>query len=69
MRGGGGAAAPAPAEEEAEAEAEDEERAAWTPERRTAEQLVAALVEQWRKPMCARTLAGRAGLAEQPGRS
>ena len=57
VRAGGGGAAPAAAEEEEEAEEDDEERAAWTLERRTAEQLVAALVEQWRKPMCVRTLA------------
>lgn len=57
VRAGGGGAAPAAAEEEEEAEEDDEERAAWTPERRTAEQMVAALVEQWRKPMCGHTLA------------
>ena len=53
VRAGGGTAAPAAAKEEAkEDEEEDEERAAWSPERRTAEELVAVLVEQWRKPMC-----------------
>ena len=33
-------------------EEEAERRSAWSPERATAEQLVAALVEEWTAPMC-----------------
>jgi len=64
VRAGGGRAPAAPAAQAAEEEEEEdegaEERAAWPPERRTAEALVAALVEQWRKPMCAPARARRA---------
>lgn len=43
--------------EDAEREQEEaERRSAWSPERATAEALVAALVEEWAAPMCANLL-------------
>ncbi|KAG7670575.1 hypothetical protein Ndes2437B_g05113 [Nannochloris sp. 'desiccata'] len=48
-------------QEEAEAAALlAEEQATWTPERRTAEELVSTLVSQWEKPIAALDRAGRA---------
>ena len=37
---------------EAEDEDEASERSAWSPERATAEELVAALMQEWAAPMC-----------------
>jgi uncharacterized protein with von Willebrand factor type A (vWA) domain len=48
-------------QEEAEAAALlEEEQATWTPERRSAEELVSTLVSQWEKPIAALDRAGRA---------
>ncbi|GAB4823718.1 hypothetical protein N2152v2_010764 [Parachlorella kessleri] len=58
---GNGANGAQPAESEAEEEEEEEEeRAAWSLERRTAEELAGELVAQWEKPISTLSRAGRA---------
>lgn len=57
---GNGNGSGAPSESEGEEDEEEEERASWSLERRTAEELTAALVAQWEKPIGTLSKAGRA---------
>lgn len=54
------AAAAAAEEEESEPDPQEVIRASWTPDRRTAEDLVAAMMEAWRMPILTLSRAGRA---------
>ena len=60
--GSNGAAASAKQQQQDSTDEEEEEdaHAEWTPERRVAEGLVAALVQQWRKPIDTLSKAGKA---------
>lgn len=53
---------PAAAAEEEESEPDPQEviRASWSPDRRTAEDLVGAMIEAWRMPILTLSRAGRA---------